>query len=469
LDAATTRAARGLLAAGLSAGDRVAIQVSSGAPFSALYLGALRAGLIAVPVNPTYTTPELRYVLTDSGASLLVTDSVSALGERESLPAPRVIAAVRESGDDGSTLGDLLADGDGPDPAGDRHGPETAVVLYTSGTSGRPRGAMLSAAALLANLEQMSAVQPPLMRGDDVGYVPVPLFHIFGLNVGLGMTVHAGATAVLAGRFDPADSLATMAERKVTVVIGAPGMFAAWLAHPDFRRGFATVRFALSGSAPLAPALVDRYAEEGVALFEGYGLTECAPAVTLNAGDAKPGSIGRPLPGVEVELRDPDGEPITEDDPGQLIVRGPNLFSGYWPDGVDGPDEDGWFATGDIGLWDEDGELLLVGRTTELVVINGFNVYPAEVEAVLGAQPGVAEVSVLGVDDDETGEAVLAYVVPVSGAPLDPDAMLAQAATSLARFKLPRRIEVVDALPHTVTGKVMKWRLRPARSADASS
>jgi len=425
--------------------------------------------VIAVPVNPTYTTPELRYVLTDSGASLLVTDSVAALGERESLPVPRVIAAVRESSDDGSTLGDLLANGDGPDPAGDRHGPETAVVLYTSGTSGRPRGAMLSAADLLANLEQMSAVQPPLMGGDDVGYVPVPLFHIFGLNVGLGMTVHAGATAVLAGRFDPADSLATMAERKVTVVIGAPGMLAAWLAHPDFRRGFATVRFALSGSAPLAPALVDRYAEECVALFEGYGLTECAPAVTLNAGDAKPGSIGRPLPGVEVELRDPDGEPITEDDPGQLIVRGPNLFSGYWPDGVDGPDEDGWFATGDIGLWDEDGELLLVGRTTELVVINGFNVYPAEVEAVLGAQPGVAEVSVLGVDDDETGEAVLAYVVPVSGAPLDPDAMLAQAATSLARFKLPRRIEVVDALPHTVTGKVMKWRLRPARSADASS
>jgi long-chain acyl-CoA synthetase len=469
LDAATTRAAVGLLAAGLSVGDRVAVQVSSGAPFSALYLGALRAGLIAVPVNPAYTTPELRYVLSDCGAALLVTDSVAALGERESLPVARVIAATREAGDDGSTLGDLLAEGNGPDPVGDRHGPETAVVLYTSGTSGRPRGAMLSAAALLANLEQMAAVQPPLMRGDDVGYVPVPLFHIFGLNVGLGMTLHAGATVVLAGRFDPGETLAIMAERKVTVVIGAPGMFTAWLAHPDFQRGFATVRFALSGSAPLAPVLVERYAQEGVVLFEGYGLTECAPAVTLNAGDAKPGSIGRPLPGVEVELRDPDGEPITDDDPGQLIVRGPNLFSGYWPDGADGPDDNGWFATGDIGLWDEDGELLLVGRTTELVVVNGFNVYPAEVEAALAIQPGVAEVAVLGVDDDETGEAVLAYVVPAAGAQLDPDTILAKAATSLARFKLPRRIEVVDALPHTVTGKVMKWRLRPARSADASS
>src|SRR5262245_36312023 len=144
-DAATTRAALGLLAAGLSAGDRVAIQVSAGAPFSALYLGALRAGLIAVPVNPAYTTPELRHVLTDSGAALLVTDSVAALSERESLPAPRVVAAMRESGDDGSTLADLLAHGAGPDPAGDRRGPEIAVVLYTSGTSGRPRGAMLSA------------------------------------------------------------------------------------------------------------------------------------------------------------------------------------------------------------------------------------------------------------------------------------------------------------------------------------
>jgi long-chain acyl-CoA synthetase len=224
----------------------------------------------------------------------------------------------------------------------------------------------------------------------------------------------------------------------------------------------------LSGSAPLAPALVERYGQEGIVLSEGYGLTECAPAVTLNAGNAKPGSIGRPLPGVEVELRDPDGEPVTDDDPGQLIVRGPNLFSGYWPDGADGPDEDGWFGTGDIGLWDEDGDLLLVGRTTELVVVNGFNVYPAEVEGVLGAQPGVAEAAVVGVDDDESGEAVQAYVVPAPGVTLDSEALLAAAATSLARFKLPRRIEIVDALPHTVTGKVMKWRLRPARSADAA-
>jgi long-chain acyl-CoA synthetase len=468
LDAAATRAAVALLDAGLMVGDRVALQVSAGAPFTALYLGALRAGLVVVPVNPAYTTAELRYLLSDSGSVLLVTDSIAAVTEHAGLPVSRVVVAMRDAAEGLTTLGDFLLTGDGPDPARDRVGEDLAALLYTSGTSGRPRGAMLSARALLANLDQVAAVQPPLMTGADVGYLPVPLFHIFGLNAGLGMVLHAGATAVLAGRFDAGEALATMAERSVTVLIGAPTMFAAWLAHPDFRRGFASVRFALSGSAPLGPSLVERYAEAGVALSEGYGLTECAPAVTLNAGDAKPGSIGRPLPGVELELRDADGELVSDDDPGQLVVRGANLFSGYWPDGSDGPDENGWFATGDIGLWDEDGDLLLVGRTTELVVVNGFNVYPAEVEAVLGAQPGVAEAAVIGVDDEESGEAVLAYVVPAAGATVDPQALLDGAAASLARFKLPRRIEVVDVLPHTVTGKVMKWRLRPERAADAA-
>jgi long-chain acyl-CoA synthetase len=468
LDAAATRAANALLACGLANGDRVAIQVSAGAPFTSLYLGALRAGLIAVPVNPAYTPAELRYLLADSGAALLITDSLAAIAEAADLPVARVVVAMRDAPEGLRTLADLLADGKGPDPARDRTGAQLAVLLYTSGTSGRPRGAMLSAGALLANLDQVARVEPALMRADDVGYVPVPLFHIFGLNAGLGMAMQAGATAVVAGGFDAGETLATMAEQQVTVLIGAPGMFAAWLAHPDFARGFATVRLALSGSAPLAPALVERYAQAGVTLSEGYGLTECAPAVTLNVGQAKPGSIGRPIPGVEVELRDPDGEPVTDDDPGQLAVRGPNLFSGYWPDGADGPDEDGWFATGDIGLWDDDGDLLIVGRTTELVVVNGFNVYPAEVEAILGAVPGVAEAAVLGVDDDETGEAVLAYVVPAPGVQLDPAEVLAAAGVSLARFKLPRRIEVVDTLPHTVTGKVMKWRLRPEPNTDAA-
>jgi long-chain acyl-CoA synthetase len=171
------------------------------------------------------------------------------------------------------------------------------------------------------------------------------------------------------------------------------------------------------------------------------------------------GSIGRPLPGVEVQLRDFDGSEVDEGDPGRLFVRGANLFSGYWPDGADGPDADGWFGTGDIAVVDAAGELRLVGRSSDLVIVNGFNVYPAEVETVLAAQPGVAEVAVVGVRHERRGEAVQAWVVPTPGTTLDAEQLLTAAARSLARFKLPERVHVVAALPRTVTGKIMKWQL----------
>jgi long-chain acyl-CoA synthetase len=431
LDARATSAALALREAGLDDGDRVVLQLGTGLDFVALYLGAGRAGLITVPVNPAYTAPELQHVLDDCGARLLVTP--------ETVP-PGVI---------------------GDDPHRDRTGEEVAVLLYTSGTSGLPKGAMLSSRALLANLAQAAAVDPPLITGDDVVFLPLPLFHVFGLNAGLGMALYAGATTVLAERFDPAEALYAMAAHRVSVVVGAPGMFAQ-LARHDLGAVFASVRYALSGSAPLPAALAREYAARSIKLYEGYGLTEAAPGVTLNRS-GKPGSIGAPLPGVEIERRDPDGSPVTEDDdPGELHVRGPNLFSGYWPSGDGGPDADGWFATGDIAVRDDDGDLCLVGRSSELVLVNGFNVYPAEVESVLSVQPGVAEVAVVGADDPNTGEAVVAYVVPAAGAALDPEKLVAAASGSLAKFKLPRDVQVVDALPHTVTGKVMKWRLRLA-------
>jgi long-chain acyl-CoA synthetase len=219
----------------------------------------------------------------------------------------------------------------------------------------------------------------------------------------------------------------------------------------------------MSGSATLGRGVVDGFAAAGVTVYDGYGLTEAAPVVTINAlgpGRDHPtaGSIGLPLPGIEVELRDGDDEVVDEGDPGRVFVRGANLFSGYWPDGRDGPDEDGWFGTGDIALADESGQLHLVGRSAELVIVNGFNVYPAEVEAVFAAHEGVAEVAVVGVPDPDTGEAVHAFVVAATGVTLQADELLAAAARSLARFKLPKVVEIVPALPHTVTGK-MKWQL----------
>jgi long-chain acyl-CoA synthetase len=221
----------------------------------------------------------------------------------------------------------------------------------------------------------------------------------------------------------------------------------------------------------LLPELVSRYAEAGVPLYEGYGLTEAAPVVTSNLvplsdgsgwAEPKPGSIGRALPGVEVRLMDDTEDEVEVGDLGLLEVRGPNLFAGYWPDSSGGPDAEGWFATGDLAVADDDGDYYLVGRRNDLVLVNGFNVYPAEVEAVLAKLEGVREVAVLGEPEVDGSQAVVAYVVPEPGASLDPDELIAAAGASLARFKLPRRIVEVDALPHTATGKVMKWRLRTA-------
>jgi long-chain acyl-CoA synthetase len=301
------------------------------------------------------------------------------------------------------------------------------------------------------------------------------LFHVFGLNAGLGMALYFGATVVLSPKFDAAAALEAIVTERATVVVGAPLEFAVWANTDGFARAFTGVRLGLSGSAPLPPELVSEYARIGIALFEGYGLTEAAPVIALNLVPAaeqasgwiepKPGSIGRPLPGVEVRLLDSDGEIVEGGDLGTLEVRGDNLFSGYWPDAADGPrssgraDEDGWFTTGDLAVADDDGDLYLVGRRSDLILVNGFNVYPAEVEAVFAADPAVAEVAVVGVPDEQTGEAVVAYVVPARGASLDADALLAAAAGRLARFKLPRTVEVVPALPRTVTGKIMKWQL----------
>jgi long-chain acyl-CoA synthetase len=273
-----------------------------------------------------------------------------------------------------------------------------------------------------------------------------------------------------------------MAEEQVTAVPGAPPMYQAWLATADaqgsdaeLRRGFAAMRMASSGAAPLPEeiwtAMRDRAA---VTLWEGYGLTEAAPVVasTLATGRAKPNCIGGPIPGVELELRDTAttdgvGNERTDDEdgdhlegPGEIWIRGPNLFAGYWPDGTDGPDADGWLGTGDLAYRDADGDLHLVDRRSDLILVSGFNVYPAEVERVLDAHPAIAESAVIGVPDPRTGAAVRAVVVLRPGEELTFEELLAHAAQSLARYKVPTSVHFLPALPHSLTGKVSRARLR---------
>jgi len=339
------------------------------------------------------------------------------------------------------------------------------VLLYTSGTTGQPRGAMLSHRALLANLDQLACINPPVVASDDVVLLVLPLFHVYGLNAGLGMTAFAGATGVLSERFDPVDTLALVRDARVTNIIGAPPMYVAWSMLPDLRQSLTSVRLLVSGAAPLPAAVLSQVVETtGHPVFEGYGLTETAPVLTttLCSAEAKPGSIGKPIPDIELRLLDDSGDDADDDDPGEIVVRGANLFSGYWPDGDGGPDANGWFRTGDVAYADADGDLHLVDRIRELILVSGFNVYPREVEDVLATHPDIAEVAVVGVPHPYTGETVRALVVPREGAQVDTDSVIEHAAARLARFKCPTSVEIVQQLPHSATGKVAKGKLRSA-------
>jgi long-chain acyl-CoA synthetase len=353
-----------------------------------------------------------------------------------------------------------------PDPE------KLACLLYTSGTSGLPRAAMLTHRALLANITQAAEVQPPMIHGDDVVLGVLPLFHVYGLNAVLGGVLRHRAKLVLAERFDPQATLDLIDDEAISVVPVAPPVFAYWLPEEHLRERLGPVRLILSGSAPLSPELVERFSEAtDIPVHQGYGLTEAAPIVTstLCSPELQTGSVGAALPGIEIKLLDEVGQTPDGDDPGEIWIRGANLFSGYWPDGDSGPDADGWWATGDVGFLDRSGDLFLVDRIKELVIVSGFNVYPVEVEDVIREVDGVAEAAVIGVEDAETGEAVVAYVVPRGVGPDGPDgpdstaiadAVREHCGVRLARFKRPSRIEVVDALPLTVTGKVQKGRLR---------
>jgi long-chain acyl-CoA synthetase len=469
-DRDVSRCAAGLQAAGHQTGARIGVLLPNAIPFAVAYFGVLRAGLVAVPLNTGYTAPELAYQLEDAAMALVVTDAehVAVLAA-----AGQVEAIVVDAADGGWSQ--LLVSGEGQTVEARTGGEDLAVLLYTSGTSGRPRGAMLSHRSLLANLDQLSSIDPPVVQADDRVLLVLPMFHVYGLNAGLGMVARTAATGILEERFDPVETLALVREQQVSGLLGAPPMFVAWSMLPDLGDSLSTVRLALSGAAPLPPAVLSAVLEaSGHHLFEGYGLTETAPVLTttLCSEVAKPGSVGRPVPGIELRIS-LDGEIETaidvdddeyEDDPGEVVVRGPNLFSGYWPDGSGGPDAEGWFRTGDIGYLDGDGDLFLVDRARDLIIVSGFNVYPREVEEALLPHPDVAEVAAIGVPHPYTGETVKVLVVPRSGASPSAEALIDYAAGRLARFKCPTAVEFVDELPHSVTGKVARGRLRESTS-----
>jgi long-chain acyl-CoA synthetase len=452
LDATVDRVAAGLVEGGAVAGDRIGLLLANSIEFAVGYFAVLRAGLVALPLNTAFTADELQYQLQDAQARLVITDEAhrQLLGDVASVVV-------------GTEQWQALTTTSAAPPHSTVGAEDLAVLLYTSGTTGRPKGAMLSHRALLANLAQLTRITPRVIAPDDVVLLVLPLFHVYGLNAGLGLTAYVGATGVLAERFDPVETLALVHDTHVSNIVGAPPMYTAWAMLPHVGESLASLRLAVSGSAPLPPSVLSAILDAtGHHVFEGYGLTETAPVLTstLCSEVAKPGSIGRPVPGLQLRLLDEAGAEVDEGDPGEIVVRGANLFSGYWPDGAGGPDADGWFRTGDVAYADEDGDLFLVDRIRELILVSGFNVYPREVEDVLAAHPSIAEVAVLGVPHPYTGETVKALVVPEPGASVGADDVIDWASRRLARFKCPTTVEFVEALPHSTTGKVAKGRLR---------
>jgi long-chain acyl-CoA synthetase len=459
----------GLAGLGLEPGDRVAILCGTNWYFVAAYLSVLGAGLVAVPLNPSSPPRELERELGAVGVRAIVVGPSALSGlsrlDRSKLPALEFCVVTEQANVAGEVrLDDLLAT-EPSLPIVERDDDDLAVLMFTSGTAGFPKAAMLSHGNLRSNIEQMQANEARMQTADDVSLGVLPLFHIFGLNVVLGLSLYAGSRVVLIERFDPVSALEAVQRHRVTILPGAPAMWTAWASLSDVSAdAFASVRVAASGAAKLPLDVGEIFKGKfGVVITEGYGLTEASPVVTSSAGgQEKPGSIGAPLPGVQVRLVDPLGDDVLVGDPGEIWVAGPNVFQGYWNDAeatAAALTRDGWLRTGDVAVVDDDGQLFLVDRVKDLIIVSGFNVFPAEVEAVLLEHPAVETCGVIGVSHPYTGEAVKAYVVVSPGRSVEEDELIEFCADRLARYKCPEKIMFVDEIPLGTTGKVLRRTL----------
>ncbi|MPZ72664.1 MAG: long-chain-fatty-acid--CoA ligase [Nitriliruptorales bacterium] len=469
LDERVDRAAGAFQGLGLDRGERVALMLGNSEHFVEAFYGAMRAGLVVVPLNTTYTTNEVAQILTDADAAAIVVGEAyhdRLAGIKETLPAlEHVVVAGASSPPLGAQTWKQFLGTGGPFTEVEVDEDDLALLPYTSGTTGRPKGAMLSHANLLANHHQMEQTRLSVEELDVVLCV-LPLFHIYSLNVAMAFSLSRGATVLIMERFDPLQSLDAISSQRVSVVIGAPPIYIAWLNTPGVEEyDLASVRYAVSGAAPLPRQVLTRFESElGITIWEGYGLTETSPLLTTVAMDdrPRPGSVGCPVPGVELRLVDDKGADVRAGDPGEVVVRGPNVFSGYWQDAdatAEVLEDDGWFHTGDVGLLD-DGHLYLVDRKKDMVLVSGFNVYPREVEEVLYRHPKIAAAAVVGTPHPYTGEAVKAVVVLREGEEAAAEDITDFCRRYLARFKCPEVVEFVESLPTNPSGKVLRRELR---------
>lgn len=460
----------GLASIGVGRGDRVALLCGNGRHFVITYFAAVGLGAIAVPLNPLSPAPELENEIVAVGAKVVVIEKLSAATwsnvDRARVPTvATVISSEHGSGPEGTQSVDGLLEAD-PVPVVDVAPGDDAALIFTSGTAGLPRAARLTHGNISANIKQSTSTG--ILQSTDLIYGVLPLFHIFGLNIVMATGLAVGATVMLVQRFDPHTAAESVVSRKVTVLPGAPAMWTAFTHFDELPADtFASVRVALSGASKLPvstfEAMRDRF---GIELAEGYGLTETSATVTTSLGaPIRPGSVGRAFDGVEIRLINADGHDVLVGDIGEIWVRGDNVFPGYYGDGQATAavlSAGGWLHTGDMAVADDDGFLYLVDRAKDLVIVSGFNVYPAEVEGVLTMHPDVREAGVVGVPHPHTGEAVKAFVVVRDEADVDEETLIEFCLDHVARYKCPSKVMFVDELPRSTTGKLVRRRLDDA-------
>ncbi len=482
VNAAANQVANGLTGLGIQPGDKVALSCLNIPYFPIVYYGILKAGAVVVPLNVLLKPREIAYHLQDSdakayfcfeGTEVLPMGQMGWGGFQEANSCEHFFIMTANPAapspiEGAKTLGMLMHNQPPTYPTVQTSSEDTAVILYTSGTTGQPKGAELSHLNMVLNArlsDSMYAAQP-----DDVHLITLPLFHSFGQTVQMNAGFYNGATISLLPRFDPDTALGIMQRDNITIFAGVPTMYWAMLNHPgadkyDLDKISQTLRYAFSGGAAMPVEVMKAFGEKfNVKILEGYGLSETSPVASFNRvnRERKPGSVGLPVWGVDIRIVDVEDEDVPQGELGEIVIRGHNVMKGYYkkPQATTEAFRNGWFHSGDIGRKDEDGYVYITDRVKDMIIRGGFNVYPREIEETLVSHPDVSLAAVIGIPHDQYGEEIKAFVVRKEGATASEAEIMAWAKENMAAYKYPREIVFRDTLPMNATGKILKTELR---------
>jgi long-chain acyl-CoA synthetase len=470
LDAQVDQFAAGLIQLGLKHGSRVALLLGNSPQFIIAYYAIARIGAISVPINPLYTPGEIQYMLADAAAEAVVAAAPLAPAfamMKPTLPALQHVILVGGGAEGAVEFAQVYADASNLQDAEVSEN-DMAVILYTSGTTGKPKGAMLSHRNVCSNAQHAGDFLG--MSQEDTVVAVLPMFHVFCMTVCMNAPLYRGATLLVMPRFSPVETARAIRDLNASVFVGVPTMYNYLLQHPECQpEDLKSVRLCISGGAAMPIAVMQGFEQKyGVIVSEGYGLSEAAPVILFNPIDRerKPGTVGVVIPGCEVRAVREDGVDCGPNEVGELISRGPNVMLGYLNRPEDSAQalKDGWLYTGDLVSIDDDGYVTIVDRKKDMIIVGGFNVYPREVEEVLFGHPAVAEAAVIGVPDANRGEAVKAFV-SLKDPSVTVEDLLAFCKERLAKYKLPAEIDIVEELPKNSTGKILRRALKDNKSS----